>query len=295
MSLSRTEKIVSHVSREMKILEIGPNANPTVARADGWNVFSIDHLSAEGLREKYSSTPEFDTSRIQEVDFIWEDGLLDSVIGSEHLWTFDCIIGSHVIEHFPDLLGFFLSAQRILKPQAILSLVIPDKRFCFDYFKPIQLTGDVLEAHTKRRTRHSPKTAFNNAAYHVKSGERIAWEAGKTDALSFARRVIGAYRDFLAENDPSAISYIDHHGWYFTPSSFRLIRLELAALGLISFEEISFFPTIGCEFFVTLQQTEKPDTELLQARRMDYLKSMLLETREQADYLAAGFWPLQSN
>ncbi len=288
MSLSRTEKIVSHVSREMKILEIGPSANPTLVRTDGWNVFSIDHLNAEGLREKYYSDPLVDTARIQEVDFVWQSGTLDTAIGSEHLGTFDCIIGSHVIEHFPDLLGFFLSAHRILKPQAILSLVVPDKRFCFDYFKPVALTGDVLEAHSERRTRHSGKTAFNGAAYGVRSGQQIAWSAGNTDLLSFVRGLNEGYEAFNAESDPSAMPYRDRHGWYFTPSSFRLIRLELAALGLISFEEISFFPTVGCEFFVTLQQTEKPNTELLQARRMDYLKGMILEVREQADYLIAA-------
>jgi SAM-dependent methyltransferase len=277
--LSRNEKFLSHVNREMKILEIGPSISPTLTRADGWNVFSVDHLDAVGLRAKYAFDPTVDTSRIQEVDFISHGRALDLAVDPEHLGTFDCIIGSHVIEHFPDLIGFFLSAQRILKPRGVLSLVVPDKRFCFDYFKPISLTGDVLEAHHARRVRHSGKTAFNGAAYGVKSGGRIAWERGTTEPLSFVFDLSRAYEAFNAENDPST-PYRDRHGWYFTPASFRLIRLELAAVGLISFEEIGFFPTEGCEFFVTLQQTETPDTEALQDRRMDYLRGMILEARD---------------
>jgi predicted SAM-dependent methyltransferase len=79
---------------------------------------------------------------------------------ANHRGTFDGVIASHVIEHFPDLLGFFLAAERMLKPDGILSLVVPDKRFCFDYFQSVSLTGDVHDAHSEQRSRHTRKTAF---------------------------------------------------------------------------------------------------------------------------------------
>ena len=50
------------------------------------------------------------------------------------------------------------------------------------------------------------------------------------------------------------------------------------------FTEIGFYGTTGNEFFVTLQKTEQPDTPNLEERRLDYLKSMLLEIREQTNY-----------
>src|SRR5437868_5724744 len=129
MPLTRNEKILVHVGAEMKILEIGPSYSPVIRRSEGWNVFGVDHLDKEGLQKKYANDPIVDLERIEEVDFVWHDGPLHTVITAEHLGTFDCVIGSHVIEHFPDLLGFFISACRILKPTGILSLVVPDKRF----------------------------------------------------------------------------------------------------------------------------------------------------------------------
>jgi len=287
MTLSRNEKILTHLSRDMKILEIGPSYGPIVRRSQGWNVFSLDHLDAEGLRKKYSYDPAVDPKAIEEVDFIWHNGSLDSAITDNHRGTFDGVIASHVIEHFPDLLGFFKAADRMLKPHGILSLVVPDKRFCFDYFQSVSLTGDVLDAHRKQRSRHSRKTGFNATAYTAKTGERISWAVGETPTLAFAfsDSLRGGHDHYTAQFDPAADPYLDFHGWYFTPSSFRLICLELAALGLMPFTEVGFFGTTGNEFFVTLQKTEEPDTANLEERRLGYLKSMLLEIREQTDSL----------
>jgi SAM-dependent methyltransferase len=289
MPLSRNDKILTHLTCDMKIVEIGPSYGPIVRRSQGWNVFSLDHLDAEGLRKKYAYDPNVDPAMIEEVDFIWHDGPLDSAITDNHRGTFDGVITSHVIEHFPDLLGFFLAAGRMLKPHGILSLAVPDKRFCFDYFQSVSLTADVLEAHSKRRNRHSRKTAFNATAYTVKSADRISWSIGKTATLAFAfpDSLRGGHNQYVAETD-TADPYLDFHGWYFTPSSFRLICLELAALRLMPFSEIGFYNTTGNEFFVTLWKTEKPDLANLDDRRMNYLKAILLEIREQTDYLIDG-------
>jgi len=147
--------------------------------------------------------------------------------------------------------------------------VVPDKRFCFDYFQPLTLTADVLQAHTEKPNRHSLKAAFHGFAYPVKSGGSMAWEPGRTNPLSFAfQNSLNEGRNVWDwQSDPNS-RYLDVHGWYFTPSSFRLVCLELAALNLIPFEEIGFFTTTsGCEFFVTLCKTAKPDISDLDDRR----------------------------
>jgi SAM-dependent methyltransferase len=287
MQLGRSEKILTHLNQDMKVLEIGPSYGPVVQRSEGWNVFSLDHLDAEGLRKKYAYDPNVDPAMISEVDFIWETGPLDSALPDNHRGTFDAVIASHVIEHFPDLLGFFLSAERMLRPNGILSLVVPDKRFCFDYFQSIPLTGDVLDAHAKSRSRHSRKTAFNATAYTVRSTQGISWTTTKTPTLSFAFEdgLSGAHNQYSAPVDPAATGYLDFHGWYFTPSSFRLICLELAALRLMTFTELAFFDTSGNEFFVTLTKRDCPRFDNLDECRMDYLKGIILEVREQTDHL----------
>jgi hypothetical protein len=47
-------------------------------------------------------------------------------------------------------------------------------------------------------------------------------------------------------------AYLDLHTWCFTPSSFRLLIHDLHRMGLSPFQERLFYPTVGCEFFVTL-------------------------------------------
>ncbi len=47
-------------------------------------------------------------------------------------------------------------------------------------------------------------------------------------------------------------AYIDVHAWCFVPPSFRLIIHDLFCLGFIPFQEVDFFPTDGCEYYLTL-------------------------------------------
>jgi hypothetical protein len=47
-------------------------------------------------------------------------------------------------------------------------------------------------------------------------------------------------------------SYLDVHNWCFVPHSFRLMIEDLHALGYTKMREVSFVPTEGYEFFVTL-------------------------------------------
>jgi SAM-dependent methyltransferase len=285
---TREVKILQKIKRGMKILEIGGSFSPILARSDGWDVFSLDHLGADELRAKYADDPVVDIDRIQTVDFICRDGPLDAAIGPEHAGTFDAIIGSHVIEHFPDLIAFFNSAGRILKPSGVLSLVVPDKRFCFDYFQPVVLTGDVLEAHAEGRTRHSRKSLFNATSYTVKAGDRIAWTQERIENLSCVSGDLQhAHQQFTTYQDGASDPYLDFHGWYFTPSSFRLICLELAHLRLIPFEEVSFHGTAGCEFYVTLRHSDAPIFSDIAGARIGYLKGILREIREQTDYLVS--------
>jgi SAM-dependent methyltransferase len=272
----------------MKILEIGPSYSPVLTRADGWDIYSLDHSDAEALRSKYADHPNVDVARIQDVDFVWQNGSLETPIPSDQLGTFDACIGSHMIEHVPDLVAFFGSMERILSPSGVISLVVPDKRFCFDFFQPITMTGDVLVAHREKRTRHTRASEFNAQAYMVRSGGDISWGQRPTKLLEFYDGNIQTASDKLFQQEDEG-SYHDVHGWYFTISSFRLILLELARINLINFHEADVFPTEHCEFFVTLVRGRPNLTDQqYQTARMDLLTQILLDVRDQSDLLIAG-------
>jgi SAM-dependent methyltransferase len=285
--MSRTDKLLARVRKEHKILEVGPGYNPCVRRRDGWNCFSLDHATVDELKAKYANAPGIDVGSFQTVDFVWRDGPLESAVTTEHFGTFDVCIASHVIEHTPDLVAFFQSVSCLLKPQGILSLAVPDKRFCFDYFLPVSLTGDVLEAHAERRTRHSKKALYNSIAYNVLGDGADSWMQGSAPPLSFVpdRDVHSAKHVYDDHRESADAPYVDAHAWYFIPASFRLICLELFFLREIDFVEVEFFGATGCEFHVRLQKGSPTGDGLLPERRIKLLKEMLIELREQTELL----------
>jgi len=111
---------------------------------------------------------------------------------------------------------FFKSVSCLLKHQGILSLAVPDKRFCFDYFLPVSLTGDVLEAHAERRTRHSKKALYNSIAYKRSRRRRRFMDARHCSSAprSFPDRDVHTAKYVYDEHRESADApYVDAHAW----------------------------------------------------------------------------------
>lgn len=247
--MNRKEIITSLIDRAGLGLEIGPSHDPVAPKAAGYNVRIVDHLSQSELRTKYKDHG-VNISNIEAVDLIWRGEPLEELLGPER---YDWIIASHVIEHMPDPILFIRSCQKVLKPDGILSLAIPDKRYCFDCLRPPSSTGDVLDAYFERRTRHSPGQIFDSFSFAAKLDDSISWDHEKRGNVEFLHGhglAGGKLQDYLQSPD-----YVDVHGWVFTPSSFRLIIGDLNALGYLNIREAKFMPTIGCEFFVSFSNS----------------------------------------
>lgn len=228
-------------------LEIGPSFNPILSKRDGYNVEILDHLSAEELVEKYKNAPGVDVSNIEVVDYVSTGASIFDAIGIEQ--RFDYILASHVIEHTVDFVGFCKDCERLLKPDGVLVLAVPDKRFSFDVLRPLTSTGAVLQSHVEKRTRHTPGAIFDEVAYNVLRGGALAWSASSTAELSFFRQLQEAKAIFKATQLDSV--FHDIHAWQFTPSSFRLILNDLFEIGSIGLRESNFRLGEG-EFFVVL-------------------------------------------
>ncbi|WP_171033992.1 class I SAM-dependent methyltransferase [Lichenicoccus roseus] len=288
---SRTETLLGAYPRDSRIIEIGPSFNPIAPKADGWNSQTIDHLSREGLVEKYAGLPGIDPGRIETVDFVWKGGSLSDAVPEAQHGSFDIFLASHVIEHTPDLVAFLQAAQTLLKPDGAVVLAVPDKRYCFDYFQPLTTTGQVLEAHAERRTRHTGERAFDHYAYAVTDGGVESWGQHPIRGIRLLHSLNKA-ADHYAFYESSE-NYHDLHAWHFVPKSFELLILELSRLGKIDLHVERSAAPGAHEFFVWLrrgaaQRTAAMTAEVLEARRVELLKNALLEQQSQIDWLLAA-------
>lgn len=249
-ALSRNEKLLARIRREgSRGIEIGPSIAPVAPKSAGYDVTTIDWMDQEALIARYQAMG-LDTSRIEPVDFVWAGQSYAELTGRRD--HFDWIIASHVIEHVPDLVGFVRQCDEVLNEGGVLSLAVPDKRTCFDRFRAISGIGPVIDAHLDGRRRNSPGTVAE-FFLHVATRDGVqVWGDPRPGQFGLVHSVDQA-RDAM-RNLIGSDAYVDTHAWCFVPSSFRLMIEDLHALGLIPLRETAFFPSEGCEFFVTLSR-----------------------------------------
>jgi glycosyltransferase involved in cell wall biosynthesis len=282
---SRAETLLAPLDRSARIIEIGPSYNPIAPKADGWNTCTIDHTTRANLVEKYRNHP-VEVDRIEDVDCIWTSGSVADAVPSDLHGTFDAFIASHVIEHTTDLVGFLDAAATLLAPSGIVILAIPDKRYCFDYFRPLTTTGEVLAAHMASRNRHTRRIVFDHMAYAVMNGGACAWGQTPIQTIQFYHPIEEAYKAFSTVREDPDAPYVDMHAWQFTPASFDLLLLELARLGETDWLVEQITPAIGCEFYVWLRRGGRTAAaaltpEELDRRRLALLEHLLLQAQEQ--------------
>lgn len=273
-------------TRQSRIIEVGAGYNPVAPKSDGWLTHVVDHADQATLREKYAGA-DVDVNRIEVVDTIWRGGPLDQAVAPEWIGRFDTMIASHVLEHMPDMITFLRSAERLLRPDGVIALALPDRRFCFDCLKPATTTGDVLEAHRLGRVRHGVRTVWAHMAYSTGTDGALAWNSHSTGALRFLDPFGSAHAMITELSDDPSAPYVDFHCWYLTPAGFSLILLELSQMGLVDWRLESVSPTEGFEFFAFLRRggLQISDSEALQERRMQLMMDQLREQRALIDLL----------
>jgi hypothetical protein len=247
--VTREEKLLQEVDKSARGVEIGPSHSPIAPKRKGFRVITIDTLSKDGLTEKYRDHG-VNLENIEEVDFIWQGERYPKLVGERE--EFGWIVASHVIEHTPDIIGFLEDCEGLLASEGILSLAIPDKRFCFDHFRPISGLATVLDRHYSKTTVHTPGNIVEYMINAVSKGGRIAWEQSQTGEFKFLCD-LESVRAHLKQTLIAPMN-MDVHAWCFTPASFRLLIHDLNSLGIINLQPIHSHPTEGHEFFVTLRK-----------------------------------------
>jgi hypothetical protein len=248
----RKDIILQHIDKNGCGLEIGPSHNPIAPKKEGYKVQIVDYMNREQLIDKFKDH-NVNVEKIKEVDFVWQGQSYAELIGEKNYY--DWIIASHVIEHTPDLIGFLLDCSSILKDDGMISLAIPDKRNCFDHYRPITGISKIIDSHIQGNLIHTPGIVAEYFLNIVSIDGVITWDSSYTGPYNFIHSLDDAINGMkLVINSKS---YLDVHAWCFVPHSFRLIIHDLFSLGLIPLKEVDFVSTIGFEFYITLSRKGK--------------------------------------
>lgn len=266
-------------------IEIGPFYNPIAPKSHGWNTVVVDFTDQSGLlhiaRNHTDQGVRDRIANIEKVDVVWDGQPLDEACLALHNQGFQYLIASHVIEHVPDIIGFLAQVSKLANDGFVLSLAVPDCRQTFDFFKPLSTTADALLAHRSGRKLHSPETIFVARAYMAWRGGSGAWGLNSSADFSLPETLDSAhhqYLSYLSGLESGTQTYVDSHCWYWTPSSFELMILELNHLGYINFVIDEISPGPASEFLVRLSMgRHKMTADQLQKKRLD----LMLATRDE--------------
>lgn len=281
--MDRTQRLLGSLTKQARLIEVGPSFNPLVPKKDGWNTFVIDHASRADLIAKYNNDPSVDTNLIEEVDFVWQSGSLANAVPAEHYGTFDAFIASHVIEHTTDIITFLKAAETLIHPDGLIILAVPDKRKCFDFYRYPSTTADAIVAFQEERIRHDTRTHFEYAMRTVHKGGNPGWFATDNREAVLHRPFEQAHQQLMTA---ARHEYIDAHNWVFVPASFQLILVELSNMGYVNVRIEEVAEASGSEFYVWLRKGRisiGPDE--LQIIRKNLMDLIIIELAQQVKQL----------
>jgi predicted SAM-dependent methyltransferase len=246
----------------MRGLEIGALHHPRLP-VDHPNSHFLDHATADELRAKYAQDPNLTAQQkaaIVDVDYVCQPGmtLRDAVRGDA---PFDFVVASHVIEHIPNPIGWLQQLAEIVRPGGIVSLAVPDKRYCFDARRAVTTAAQWVDAYLRDLDQPSYEQIYDFEVNYV--GDVVdGWKlwAG-VDPARLQREDVDdpdmyAYMRCLARRDHD--EYIDLHCSTFTPESFVEVFDTAVKLRLMPLEILEVFPTEApsTEFYVALARPD---------------------------------------
>lgn len=227
-------------------IEISPLYRPTVLKSHS-DVYYTDYTSAEDSRKKHA---DYEHDEIMDIDFIWKPGkrLVDCTPSDI---KFEWAIASHVFEHVPNPIGWLLEVFEVLKPGAVLSLALPHKKFCFDFFRRDTDTADLVDSWIRGQIIPSPRQLFDfltcsiNWTPDVKLFENADRPYTDEQALDF---IINSW---------TTGTYLDAHCSVFSPESIIPIFQQITRIGILNIELSDVIIGQG-EFFIKMTKLGEP-------------------------------------
>jgi SAM-dependent methyltransferase len=265
--MDRQDAILKYATKQHRGIEIGPWFNPLAPKRDGYQCLALDVFDSETLRKRAADDPNISdaaAAMIEDVDLVGSSDHIGELVRARgEAGTFDYIVSSHNFEHLPNPIRFLQGCATALKPSGVLSMAIPDRRACFDYFRPVTRLSEWIEAFIEDRSKPSRAQDFDSRELFAR------FDDGEQRAFAFFRNccpekvaaeldldvVFGDWMERLRVDDEN---YYDAHCSVFTPSSFELLIRDAAYLGQASFEIIEIVDA-GCEFHAHLRVNQAPD------------------------------------
>lgn len=240
------------INQNKKILEIGPFDKPCIV---GNNVKYADILSTNEIKERIrnfskSEKINHNLDSVPKISYILQDRSLKAVTDK-----FDVILSSHCIEHQPDLIGHLKDVYETLNANGCYYLIIPDKRYCFDYFLEESSISSLIEAHLAKRQKHTVKSVIEHRCLTTSNDTYKYWQNDKKFKDGLITRLDKEnLRNAIEEYNKNP--NVDVHAWQFTPKSFYQNIKTLIDLDYINFKIEQIFHTEfnNNEFYVILKK-----------------------------------------
>lgn len=259
--MDRNRQLLKYVTKSKVGIEVAPYHSPVVSRRDGYQSISLDVFDADELRRRAAADPEIPEAgvdRIEEVDLQGSAvDIADLVSAKFSDKRFDYIVSSHNFEHLPDPVRFLQGCQKVLAVDGVLSLAVPDRRYCFDFYRPVTDLSEWLDAFHEKRQRPTAGQIFRGEALRSNLDGVGAWHPLVAAMPAPLENLDSAYANWQSSLQGDAdLGYTDAHCSAFTPASLELMLADLRFLGLIHLETLEISRPNGCEFYVHLRNTD---------------------------------------
>lgn len=297
--MNRVSELLKHVTKQHRGIEIGPYHSPLVPRREGYNSVALDVFGKAELKRRAaadSNIPAANVNRIEDVDLEGSAGDIAELVGERFGYgQFDYVVSSHNFEHLPNPIRFLQGCEKVLKPGGWLSLAIPDRRFCFDFYRPVTDLAEWIDAYAQGRRRPTPGQVFRGEALRSDRNGVGAWAPGVPGVPEPHEKLEVAYavwKDLTGAGENAA--YHDAHCSAFTPASFELLVTDLRHLGLTNFSVDEVTEPNGCEFYAHLRNDgdrQRAEPHLGADREDFYARRRVLMQRAAAEVIDTSAYP----
>ncbi|MGJ0395948.1 MAG: methyltransferase domain-containing protein [Methylocystis sp.] len=235
--MSRRDDILKHAAKDARGIELGPYFSPLAAKRDGYNCLYLDVFDTETIKRRAAAdpflTPE-QAAQVEPIDLVGDAMRIDELCrDAGETESFDYIISANNFEHLPNPIRFLQACGRVLKQGGFLSIVVPDKSGCLDFYRPRTSLSAWIEAFFEERERPTDAQIFEQVSMIARGAGEEASAAG----FSFVaeRNLREAFDDWARKRVEDDETYFDVHCSAFTPNSFRLLLTDAYFLGLSPF------------------------------------------------------------